>query len=196
MWTPTCPQLREGRRRGCQQPRPGIYGLNDQQAPRVHRGSGNGMSVQGERTQHGRPDAVAERVCQPEAREGQAGPHRESERPIVPSKPGNAGGGKGPWFKAALKAARAGSLVATPDKPAKAQKPQKAPRCAAKGLAREPRSRVLVREPDAGDPHVRFDERDVETEHGTASEALATERARNKYAAPKPPRHVSTLRAP
>jgi len=25
---------------------------------------------------------------------------------------------------------------------------------------------TLVREPDAGDPHVRFDERGVETEHG------------------------------
>jgi len=34
----------------------------------------------------------------------------------------------------------------------------------------------LVREPDAGNPHVRFDERDVETEHGGASEALADER--------------------
>src|SRR5437016_7785890 len=37
--------------------------------------------------------------AQPEAREGQAGPAEESERSIVPLKPGNAGGGKGPWFK-------------------------------------------------------------------------------------------------
>ena len=29
-----------------------------------------------------------------------------------------------------------------------------------------PKSVNLLREPDAGDPHVRFDERDVETEHG------------------------------
>ena len=36
---------------------------------------------------------------QPDAREGQAGPSRESDRPIVPPKPGNAGGGKGPEFK-------------------------------------------------------------------------------------------------
>jgi len=28
----------------------------------------------------------------------------------------------------------------------------------------------LVREPDAGKPHVRFDERDVETEHGETSD--------------------------
>ncbi len=32
----------------------------------------------------------------------------------------------------------------------------------------------LVREPDAGNPHVRFDEREVETEHGKASEAPET----------------------
>jgi hypothetical protein len=35
----------------------------------------------------------------------------------------------------------------------------------------------LLREPDAGDLHVRFDEREVETEHGQAREAPANERA-------------------
>ena len=35
----------------------------------------------------------------------------------------------------------------------------------------------LVGEPDAGDPPVRFDEREVETEHGIAREAPATESA-------------------
>ena len=43
----------------------------------------------------------------------------------------------------------------------------------------------LVRKPGAGKPHARFDERDVETEHGEASEAPATERAGNRYAKPK-----------
>ena len=38
----------------------------------------------------------------------------------------------------------------------------------------------LLREPDAGNPPVRFDERDVETEHGSASEAPADERAGNR----------------
>ena len=37
-----------------------------------------------------------------------------------------------------------------------------------------------VREPDAGNPHVRFDEREVETEHGPASEAPVNERAGNR----------------
>ena len=39
------------------------------------------------------------------------------------------------------------------------------------------RSREPVGEPDAGNPHVRFDERDVETEYGRDAEAPATERA-------------------
>jgi hypothetical protein len=34
----------------------------------------------------------------------------------------------------------------------------------ADGVAREAKAWSLVREPDAGDLHVRFDERDVETE--------------------------------
>jgi hypothetical protein len=36
---------------------------------------------------------------QPDAREGQAGRTGVAERPVVPLKPGNAGGGKGPQFK-------------------------------------------------------------------------------------------------
>jgi len=42
-----------------------------------------------------------------------------------------------------------------------------------------PTIRSCFEEPGAGDPHARFDERDVETEHGSASEAPATERAGN-----------------
>ena len=36
---------------------------------------------------------------QPDAREGQVGRAGVAERLAVPLKPGNAGGGKGPWFK-------------------------------------------------------------------------------------------------
>jgi hypothetical protein len=58
------------------------------------------MYVQGEALQHGKPHAVVESViCQPAAREGEAGPDGVAERPVVLMKPGNAGGGKGPWFK-------------------------------------------------------------------------------------------------
>ena len=40
-----------------------------------------------------------DRDDQPEGREGQAGRTGVAERPVVPLKPGNAGGGKGPQFK-------------------------------------------------------------------------------------------------
>jgi len=38
----------------------------------------------------------------------------------------------------------------------------------------------LLREPDAANPHVRFDERGVETELGVASEAPPDERVGNR----------------
>ena len=49
--------------------------------------------------QHGKPFAVGETNVQPDTREGQAGRERVTERLVVPRKPGNAGGGKGPQFK-------------------------------------------------------------------------------------------------
>jgi len=64
------------------------------------RGNGDGMYVQGGLAQHGKPHAVVGRDGQPASREGQAGLCGVAERPVVPGKPGNAGGGKGPWFKA------------------------------------------------------------------------------------------------
>src|SRR5258708_11879151 len=54
--------------------------------------------TQGKRAQHGKPLCVI-RDDQPDAREGQAGRTGVAERPVVPLKPGNAGGGKGPQFK-------------------------------------------------------------------------------------------------
>src|SRR5580765_1091995 len=52
-------------------------------------------------TQHGKP-RLETCAGQRAAREGQARPIGESERSIVPWKPGNAGGGKGPWFKTSV----------------------------------------------------------------------------------------------
>src|SRR5215475_12421817 len=54
--------------------------------------------TQGKRTQHGRPHDVV-RDDQPDAREGQAGRRGDAEGFVIPLKPGNAGGGKGPQFK-------------------------------------------------------------------------------------------------
>ena len=39
-------------------------------------------------------------------REGKVGPDRVAERPVVPVKPGNAGGGKGPQVEAMAKGSR------------------------------------------------------------------------------------------
>jgi hypothetical protein len=64
----------------------------------LRRGSGGSMYTTGKRTQHGKPHGVAE-DGQPEAREGCSGRSGVSERLIVLMKPGNAGGGKEPWFR-------------------------------------------------------------------------------------------------
>src|SRR5665811_631726 len=54
--------------------------------------------TQGKRTKHGKPQSVVS-DDQPDAREGQAGRPGVAERFVIPLKPGNAGGGKGPQFK-------------------------------------------------------------------------------------------------
>ncbi len=46
--------------------------------------------------QHGKPNSVVGRGDQPEAGDGQKGRYGVAERPVLPKKPGNAGGGKGP----------------------------------------------------------------------------------------------------
>ena len=54
--------------------------------------------LQGTGRQHGKPPSA--RVSpQPDAREGQAGLTGVADRLVVPLKPGNAGGGKGPELK-------------------------------------------------------------------------------------------------
>src|SRR5271166_208000 len=66
--------------------------------PRRRTGVVAAACTQGKRAQHGKPLGVAG-DGQPDAREGQAGRPGVAERPVVPSKPGNAGGGKEPQFK-------------------------------------------------------------------------------------------------
>src|SRR6202048_3175342 len=53
--------------------------------------------TQGKRTQHGKPHGVVS-DDQPHAREGQVGRRGVAERFVLPLKPDNAGGGKGPQF--------------------------------------------------------------------------------------------------
>ncbi len=67
------------------------------------RGIGVGMSVEGKCTQHGKPRRWWRVATKPDAREGQAGPVGVAEGPVVPRKPGNAGRGKGLWFKVSVR---------------------------------------------------------------------------------------------
>ncbi len=50
---------------------------------------------------------------QPDTREGQAGRCGVAEKPVVLEKPGNAGGGKGPWFKTGAESSKAREIGAT-----------------------------------------------------------------------------------
>jgi hypothetical protein len=54
--------------------------------------------TQGKRQQHGKPRGVVG-DDQPDSGDGKAGRHGVADGPVVPMRPGNAGGGKGPWFK-------------------------------------------------------------------------------------------------
>jgi hypothetical protein len=69
--------------------------------PWSRRGIDDGMHAQGKRRNTGSPRWWG-CVPQPDAREGQAGPSRVADRLVVPRKPGNAGGGKGPDFGSVL----------------------------------------------------------------------------------------------
>jgi hypothetical protein len=80
--------------------------------------------------QHGKPRGVAS-DDQPDAREGLAGRPGVAERFVVPLKPGNAGGGKGPQFKTDAISGE-GPEDWAPYNSASVQKPQKALRAKAK----------------------------------------------------------------
>ena len=67
----------------------------------------------GRRWQHGKPDSVVGRGDQPEAGDGQRGRYGVAERPVLLEKPGNAGGGKGPWFKTGAESREAQEIGAT-----------------------------------------------------------------------------------
>ena len=82
--------------------------------------------TQGKRAQHGKPDGVVGRDDQPETGDGQRGRYRVAERSVVPTKPGNAGGGKGPQFKADVESGEVLEIGATLANSAKAREPRPA----------------------------------------------------------------------
>ena len=88
MQEPTRLNFGEGRRR---------WDSMSEQVHRSCRGKGDGMQATGTRRNTGSPSG--DRRGQLATRESQAGPCGVAERPAVPRKPGNAGGGKGPQLK-------------------------------------------------------------------------------------------------
>ena len=63
---------------------------------------------------------------QPETGDGQRGRYRVAERSAVPGKPGNAGGGKGPQFKADVERGEVLEIGATLANSVKAREPWQA----------------------------------------------------------------------
>ncbi len=125
------------------------------------RGSGDGMQAKWTVRNTGSPSGDC-RMNQLAARERKAGPTGMAERLVVPTKPGNSGGGKGPQLKAdAKKRRRKGRLALSLITPKLFSE-------VADGVTCNGYSHCvsLLREPDAANPHVRFDERGVETEAG------------------------------
>jgi hypothetical protein len=74
-------------------------GSTSEQSRRSCRGIGDGMQTQGTRRNTGNPSGDRALRGQLATRESQAGPFGVAEGPVVPMKPGNAGGGKGPQLK-------------------------------------------------------------------------------------------------
>ena len=69
---------------------------------------------------------------QPEAGDGQRGRYGVAERPVLLKKPGNAGGGKGPWFKAGTESSKAQEIGATLSNSGNVRELRKVPHAEAK----------------------------------------------------------------
>ena len=132
--------------------------------------------------------AVRGRGSQRELREEQARSCGVADRLVLLWKPGNAGGGKEPDFwRVTGRDQQSGDwlCLSTPLKTKRSRKELYLPAKMARLAGSRPlRGKAIVccrekpvGEPCAGNSHARFDEREVETEHGAASEAPADERA-------------------
>ena len=121
-------------------------------------------------------------MTQPDAREGQAGPPGESDRSIVPLKRGNSRRGKGPDFGRAMEATRAWGLTVRSRNPVDGSEVVERAVLTGEGCAvgtRVYQSVKPVGEPDAVDPHVRFDVAGGGNGAWRDTRAPATERAGN-----------------
>src|SRR3954452_23976801 len=110
MWEPTRPTSGEGRRRWISEEV--RHPPRERHGPAVPPGYWRQHARRGDPPQHGKSPSVRGSGPQPDAREGQAGPAGMADGLVVPAKPGNAGGGKGPEFKeGAGRGTRAGRVA-------------------------------------------------------------------------------------
>jgi len=136
---------------------------------------------------------------QPASREGKAGPCEVAERPVVPRRPGNAGGGKGPQFKASAGSGDGPGNWREPINPSRSRSRRR--HCTPK--RREDRA---VAGPSVGDRVTTLSEsrmREIRTSGSMSGmwkrstvglvRHRQTKGPANRQARPKPPRHISTL---
>jgi hypothetical protein len=97
MWEPTRPTSGEGRRRWTYE---GVrHPPRERHGPAVPPGYWRQHARRGDPRQHGKSQSERGSGPQPDAREGQAGPAGMADGFVVPMRPGNSGGGKGPEFR-------------------------------------------------------------------------------------------------
>ena len=91
------------------------------------------MHADGDLTQHGKPRRWRRVTSNRQPARDRAGPSGVAERPVVPRKPGNAGGGKGPHFKAGAGRGESREIDVSLATPWKVRKLQRALHAKAKG---------------------------------------------------------------
>ncbi len=147
MWEPTRHSSGEGRRRWA--PEEVRHPPRERHGPAVPPGYWRQHARRGDPKQHGKPQAVRGSGPQPDAREGQAGLLGVADGFVVPAKPGNAGGGKGPEFREGVRrGTRARRVAMSLSPPMTVQAPQATSR--ARPRIQRGGACVLVREPGAG----------------------------------------------
>jgi hypothetical protein len=168
---------------------PSAWEASSESTEQEHRGIGAGMWAKEGSVNTGSSRRRGERP-QPEAREGQTGLPWVAERPVVALKRVMIVERRGLSSESERKCVECGRLTRGPRGRRRLTYPDRALGnaellyAAAKAVGYEPgccgrTARYSVRKPDAGNPHVRFDERDLETETWRISQTPATERVGN-----------------
>ena len=126
MQVPTRRRLGEGRRGGR---------VRANSFRRTCRGSGDGMQAKGTKGNTGSPSGDCNRN-QLATRERQAGPYGVTERPVLPGKPGNTGGGKGPQLKTDARSSEGREIGNEPINSSKCSETADGVACKSEGIAR------------------------------------------------------------